>query len=200
MSCSRLRCSLGRLIFVGILIAGALAASAGRGEAGIAVYLGDVLCRVEAPGPRYFHSEVDGASVDRRLLGGRDEWSRRLERRTLEYVATKFAGYVAEHYDVEYLLSPRCELIQLGSGAEEIGTPAGRGLLARWPVRGLWGGRENSGGLATGFRQRLRLGACDAVGTDGLGHRQPREYVDGFGNDTGERCPGFGCGVGTTSF
>ena len=115
---------LQRLVVVAVFVAVGLAASARHAQASLWQQVGDAYCHTEAPGPRYFHSGVREAS--RRLSHNADWWPsddqvrRRLERQALASLAAEFARHVAEHHEVEYLLSPRCVLTEPGSGTAEV--------------------------------------------------------------------------------
>lgn len=106
-------------VIVGVVVAG----SARHASAGVVVPLGAVYCHIVAAGPIYFHS---GISTPWLSSGSRwfklDDTARgRLERRVLDGLAVKFAGFVAERHDADALLSPRCDLVRgSATSAEEM--------------------------------------------------------------------------------
>ena len=78
---------------------------------------GNVYCYVVASGPRYFHSRISAVS----LPGSRVTSNfQHLERRTLDGLAVKFAGFVAEHHDADAFLSPRCDRVATRAAAVEM--------------------------------------------------------------------------------
>ena len=116
---------LRRLALVGILVAGGVVGAGQQAFAALYISFGDVLCHAESAGPHYFHSEIDAPGYSSSEF--MSEWwprdqrtLRRLERRTLQYLAAGFARYVTENYSVGYLLSPRCELREVDSGTAEL--------------------------------------------------------------------------------
>ena len=125
---------LQRLVVVAVFVAVGLAASVRHAQAELLRQVGDAYCHTEAPGPRYFHSEVGEAF--RRVSQNAAWWpqplddqvllrlERRLERQALASLAAEFARHVAENHEVEYLLSPRCVLTEPGSGTAEVDAAA----------------------------------------------------------------------------
>ena len=116
---------LGRFAVVGILVAGGFAGAGQQAVAAIHVPFGDVFCHAESTGPHYFYSRIEQSSYDwQESLAAwwpRDAAERRgLDGQTLQYLAAGFSRYVTENYPVDYLLSPRCELAEDGSGPAEI--------------------------------------------------------------------------------
>lgn len=106
-------------VIAGVVVAG----SARHASAGISFQLGAVYCHIVAAGPLYFHS-----GISRPWLSSDSRWfkldgtaRRRLERRVLDGLAVKFAGFVAERHDADALLSPRCDLVRgSATSAEEM--------------------------------------------------------------------------------
>ena len=111
---------LRRLIVIGTCIVGSAGVLAPRAHAELAVYVGDAFCHAESTGPHYYHSRAVEVFIPDRWLSNQDWIQRRWERQTLQYMAAEFARYVAEHHEVEYLLSAGCELTEPESVTEEM--------------------------------------------------------------------------------
>ena len=116
---------------VGTVIAGVVmaivAGSVRHAYAAVVIRLGDAYCHAVAAGPRYFHSGVSPALVSRtQFWASLDDASRQsLHRRVLDDLAVEFARFVAEHHDVDSLLSLRCDLVASpGVAAEMIAAAA----------------------------------------------------------------------------
>ena len=111
---------------VGTVVAGVVmavvAGSVRHADAAIVVRLGDAYCHAVAAGPRYFHSGVSPAWVSRtQFWASLDDASRQsLHRRVLDDLAVEFARFVAEHHDVDSLLSLRCDLVASPDVAAEM--------------------------------------------------------------------------------
>ena len=111
---------------VGTVIAGVVmavvAGSVRHADAAVVIRLGDAYCHAVAAGPRYFHSGVSPAWVSRtQFWASLDDASRQsLHRRVLDDLAVEFARFVAEHHDVDSLLSLRCDLVASPDVAAEM--------------------------------------------------------------------------------
>ena len=111
---------------VGTVIAGVVmaivAGSVRHAYAAVVIRLGDAYCHAVAAGPRYFHSGVSPALVSRtQFWASLDDASRQsLHRRVLDDLAVEFARFVAEHHDVDSLLSLRCDLVASPDVAAEM--------------------------------------------------------------------------------
>ena len=111
---------------VGTVIAGVVmaivAGSVRHAYAAVVIRLGDAYCHAVAAGPRYFHSGVSPALVSRtQFWASLDDASlQSLHRRVLDDLAVEFARFVAEHHDVDSLLSLRCDLVASPDVAAEM--------------------------------------------------------------------------------